>query len=197
MLNNEKIIKLRKRKALLEIQKKFYWFPVVKIFILDTGITRNPDEYMYDILWGVSDSRIVRGEEGVEETETKEEREKREKKEREKREKEEREKREKEEREKREKEEREKREKEEREEREERARMNKYQNMETSEIRKRLGVLQKINKSQRTEEENKELTSLLEIFASRLLTLFSGRRYKRESGDKDYIIDDVGVIDFK
>ncbi len=26
----KKIIKLRKRKALLEIQKKFYWFPVVK-----------------------------------------------------------------------------------------------------------------------------------------------------------------------
>ena len=59
-----------------------------------------------------------------------------------------------------------------------------------------------VNKSQRTEEENKELTSLLEIFASRLLTSVSGRRYKRESGDKedkegkDYIIDDVGVIDF-
>ena len=53
MLNNEKIIKLRKRKALLEIQKKFYWFPVVKKNILDIGITRNPDEYMYDILWGV------------------------------------------------------------------------------------------------------------------------------------------------
>ena len=30
MLNNERILKLRKRKALLEIQKKFYWFPVVK-----------------------------------------------------------------------------------------------------------------------------------------------------------------------
>ena len=30
MLNNEKIIKLRKSKALLEIQKKFYWFAVVK-----------------------------------------------------------------------------------------------------------------------------------------------------------------------
>ena len=27
------------------------------------GITRNPDEYMYDILWGESDSRIVRDEE--------------------------------------------------------------------------------------------------------------------------------------
>ncbi len=63
---------------------------------MDTAITRNPDEYMNDILWGVSDSRIVRDEEGVEETETreKEEREKREKEEREKREKEEREKRE-------------------------------------------------------------------------------------------------------
>ena len=85
MLNNEKIIKLRKRKALLEIQKKFYWFPVVKKIIVDTGITRNPDEYMYDILWGVSDSRIVRDEEGVEETEIEEEREKREE-EREKRE---------------------------------------------------------------------------------------------------------------
>ena len=57
--------------------------------------------------------------------------------------------------------------------------------METSEIIKRLGVLQKINKSQRTEEENKELTSLLEIFASRLLTSVSGRRFKQESGDKE------------
>ena len=152
MLNNEKIIKLRKRKALLEIQNKFYWFPVVKIIILDTGITRNPDEYMYDILWGVSDSRIVRDEEGVEETETEEEREE-------------------EEREKREKEEREKREEKEREERE---RINKYENMETSEIKKRLGILQKINKSQRTEEDNKELTSLLAIFSTRL---FSGRGY--------------------
>ena len=84
MLNNEKIIKLRNHQALLEIQKKFYWFPVVKKNILDTGITRNPDEYMYNILWGVSDSRTVRDEEGVEETETKEEREKTEKEEREK-----------------------------------------------------------------------------------------------------------------
>ena len=177
MLNKEKILKLRKRKALLAIQKKFYSFPVVKIIILDTGITRNPYEYMYDILWGESDSTIVRDEEGVEETETKEEKEKREKEEREKREKREKEKREKEkrkkeEKEKKEKEAREKREKEERE-REERGRINKYKNMETSEIRKRLGVLQKIDKSQRTEEENKELTSLLEIFASQLLTSFS------------------------
>ena len=69
--------------------------------------------------------------------------------------------------------EKEERESEEREEREERERINKYKNMETSEIRKRLGVLQKINKSQCTEEENKELTSLLEIFASRQLTSFS------------------------
>ena len=74
--------------------------------------------------------------------------------------------------------------------------------METSEIIKRLKVLQKINQSQRTEDENKELTSLLEIYASRALTSISGRRYKRESGDKeekegkDSIIDDVGVIDF-
>jgi len=80
--------------------------------------------------------------------------------------------------------------------------MNKYKNMETSEILKRSKVLQKINQSQRTEEENKELASLLEIYASRLLTSVSGRRFKRESGDKeekegkDYIIDDVGVIDF-
>ena len=115
---------------------------------METGITRNPDEYMYDILWGVSDSRIVRDEEGVEETETKEEKEKRKKEEKEKREKEARE-------------------------MEERERMNKYKNMETSEIKKRLEVLQKINKSQCTEEENKELTSLLEIFASRLFTSFS------------------------
>ena len=62
---------------------------------MDTGITRNPDEYMYDILWGVSDSKILRDEEGVEEREEEreeEEKEKREKEEREKREKEEREK---------------------------------------------------------------------------------------------------------
>ena len=74
--------------------------------------------------------------------------------------------------------------------------------METSEIIKRSKVLQKINKCQRTEEENKELASLLEIYASRLLTSVSGRIFKRESGDeeekegKDYIIDDVGVIAF-
>ena len=180
MLNNEKIIKLRKRKALLEIQKKFYWFPVVKKNILDTGITRNPDEYMYDILWGVSDSRIVRDEEGVEEEREEEEKEKREKGEREKREKEERERRErgrKERREKREGGKREEREREGREEREERERTNKCENMETSEIKKRLGVLQKINKSQRTEEENKELTSLLAVFSTRPLTSFSWRGY--------------------
>ena len=76
--------------------------------------------------------------------------------------------------EKREKEEREKRVKEERES-EERERINKYKNMETSEIIKRSKVLQKLHQSQRTEEENKELTSLLEIYASRLLTLVSGR----------------------
>ena len=45
------------------------------------------------------------------------------------------------------------------------------------------------------------MASVLEIYASRLLTSISGRRFKRESGDeekegKDYIIDDVGVIDF-
>ena len=151
---------------------------------MDTGITRNPDEYMYDIIWGVSDSRIVRDEEGVEEEkrekekrekEEREEREKKEKEEREKREEKEREEREKEEREKKEKEEREKREKKEREEREERARMNKYQNMETSEIQKRLLVLQKI--TQPTEEEKKELTSLLAVFSARPSTSFSWRGY--------------------
>ena len=176
MLDNEKIIKLRKSKALLEIQKKFYWFPVVKKIILDTGITRDPDEYMYDILWGVSDSRIVRDEEGVEEREEEEkEREKREREEREKKEKEEREKKEKkerEEREKKEKEEREKREKEEREEREERARINKYKNMETSEMMKRLQALQKI--TQPTEEEKKELARLITAISIRS---FSGRGY--------------------
>ena len=47
------------------------------------------------------------------------------------------------------------------------------------------------------------MKSLLEIFASITLTSVSGRRNKRESGNKeekegkDYIIDDVGVIDFK
>ena len=55
--------------------------------------------------------------------------------------------------------------------------INKYENMETSEIKKRLEVLQKINKSQRTEEGNKELTSLLEIFSTRLLSSFSRERY--------------------
>ena len=51
---------------------------------MDAGITRNPDEYVYDILWGESDSRIVRDEEGVEETETREkEKEEREREERE------------------------------------------------------------------------------------------------------------------
>ncbi len=163
-----------KYKTLLEIINKSYWFPIMRKIIVDSRVSQNPDEYMYDILWGESDSRIVRDEEGVEETE------KREKEEREKREKEEREKeeREKEEREKREKEAREKREKEAREKGEKEERINKYKNMETSEIRKRLGVLQKINKSQRTEEENKELTSPFEIFASRLLTSVSGRRFK-------------------
>ena len=77
---------------------------------------------MYDILWGESGSRIVRDEEGVEETEKKENEER---------------------------------------EREERERINKYKNMETSEIIKRSKVFQKINQSQRTEEENKELASLL------------------------------------
>ena len=45
---------------------------------MDTRVSQNPDEYMYDILWGESGSRIVRDEEGVEETEAreKEEREK-------------------------------------------------------------------------------------------------------------------------
>ncbi len=51
--------------------------------------------------------------------------------------------------------------------------MNKYKNMETSEILKRSQVLQKINQSQRTEEENKELTSLLAVFSTRLLSSFS------------------------
>jgi len=45
---------------------------------MDTRVSQNPDEYMYDILWGESGSRILRDEEGVEETEAieKEEREK-------------------------------------------------------------------------------------------------------------------------
>ena len=47
--------------------------------------------------------------------------------------------------------------------------------METSEIIKRSKVLHKINQSQRTEEENKELASLLEIFA---LTINIGFREK-------------------
>ena len=91
---------------------------------------------------GVSDSRIVRNEEGVEEREE-EEREKRDKR-RGRKEKRKRRRKERGERE---------GEKREQEEREERARINKYQNMETSEMKKRLVVLQKI--TQLTEEENK------------------------------------------
>ena len=54
---------------------------------MDSRVSQNPDEYMYDISWGESGSRIVRDEEGVEETEKEErEREKREKEEREERE---------------------------------------------------------------------------------------------------------------
>ena len=124
ILNKKEILKVMKYKTLLEFINKSYWFPIMRKIIVDTRVSQNPDEYMCDILWGESGSRIVRDEEGVEETET----------------------REKEEREKKEKEEREKREKEEREERE---RLNKYKNMETSEIIKRSKVLQKINQSQR------------------------------------------------
>ena len=122
-----------KYKTLLEIINKSYWFSIMTKIIMDTSVSQNPDEYMYDILCGESGSRLVRDEEGVEETEA------REKELREKTENEEREKREKEEREKTEKG-REKREKEERE------RMNKSKNMETSEIKKQtLEVLQKID----------------------------------------------------
>ena len=52
MLNNERILKVRKHKALLENPKKFYWFPVVKKIILDAGISSNPDENVFDSLWG-------------------------------------------------------------------------------------------------------------------------------------------------
>ncbi len=140
-------------------------------------------------------SSISKKEERVEE-----EREEKEREEREKKEREEREKKEKEEREKKEKEEKEKKEKEEREERE---REEKYKNMTISEIRKRLNVLQQINQSQLTEEEIKEMKSLRVILLDRMktsLTTIIGRRFKRESGEeeegKDYVIDDVGVIDF-
>ena len=40
--------------------------------IVDTRVSQNPDGYMYDILQGESGSRIVRDEEGVEETEARE-----------------------------------------------------------------------------------------------------------------------------
>ena len=63
MLNNEKNLKLRKHKDLLENQKKFYWFPIMRKIIVDSRVSQNPDEYMYDILWGESGSRIVRDEE--------------------------------------------------------------------------------------------------------------------------------------
>ena len=69
MLNNERILKLRKHNALLEIQKKFYWFPVVRKNILNAGISRNPDEYMYDILWGESGSKVERDVEEMDEKE--------------------------------------------------------------------------------------------------------------------------------
>jgi len=52
------------------------------------------------------------------------------------------------------------------------ARMNKYQNMETSEINKRLEVLHKI--TQLTYEEKKELASLFAVISARS---FSGRGY--------------------
>ncbi len=75
--------------------------------------------------------------------------------------------------------------------------------MAISEIRKRLNVLHQINQSQLTEEEIKEMKSLRVILFDRaetFLTTFTGRRFKRESGEeeegKDYVIDDVGVIDF-
>ena len=40
MLNNEKNLELRKRKALFEIQKKFYWFPVVNFFYFGCRINK-------------------------------------------------------------------------------------------------------------------------------------------------------------
>ena len=64
-------------------------------------------------------------------------------------------------------------------------------------MKERLVVLEKI--TQRTEEENKELTSLFALISTAPIPTI---RYKRESGEeeeiegKDYIIDDVGVIDF-
>ena len=79
-----------KYKTLLENINKSYWFPIMRKIIVDSRVSQNPDEYMYDILYGESGSRIIRDEEGVEETETRE-KEKKEKEEREKREKEERE----------------------------------------------------------------------------------------------------------
>ena len=69
--------------------------------------------------------------------------------------------------------------------------------METSEMMKRLVVLQKI--TQPTEEEKKELARLITAISIRSSSTI---RYKRESGDKEekeekyFIIDDVGVIDF-
>jgi len=65
-----------------------------------------------------------------------------------------------------------------RKERRRKERINKYKNMETSEIKKRLEAFQKINRSQHTEEEIKELTSRGKIYASRVLTAISGIRYK-------------------
>ena len=39
-------------RAFLEILNKCSWFPILKKIITDAGISSNPDEYMYDILWG-------------------------------------------------------------------------------------------------------------------------------------------------
>ncbi len=64
ILNKNELLKVMKYKTLLEIVNKSYWYPIMRKIITDTRISQNPDEYMYDILWG-SNSRVARDEEGV------------------------------------------------------------------------------------------------------------------------------------
>ncbi len=80
ILNKNELLKVMKYKTLLETVNKSYWYPIMRKIIINTRISQNPDEYMYNILWGPN-SRVARDEEGVEEK--KEEREKKEEEERE------------------------------------------------------------------------------------------------------------------
>jgi len=60
ILNKNELLKVMKYKTLLENINKSYWFPIMRKIIVDSRVSKNPDEYMYDILWGESGSRRVR-----------------------------------------------------------------------------------------------------------------------------------------